>query len=371
MQEDMQEDKGNGRKVMKKAGKIIGMFFGYLFTTVLLFLFFVIFVILFLIYGPSEEARDIFIHSCQETSAMKFLPYWFMDDAEVDEILFPSAGSSGPSRKAPMLQLGFSDALDFDPEEVAGLSEEDKAELGIGFDIDENREVTVEEVNEGIYRGMMMIIPDPSRVVIGTLPNYSTGGTGKLLPQFIEDYGAIGGTNAGGFYDPDGRGAGGCPEGLVIENSTIRYGDDRVYVNVIAFDENHRLILGNWSPKQALEAGAVSAVSFTDGLVLVKDGVPSPDQRSGVNPRTAIGQRADGTVLLLVIEGRHAGSLGATADDLRDIFVRYGAENASMLDGGTSAVMFFKGEQITRGSNLLGMRALPTAILVMPSEDEK
>ena len=315
---------------MKKAGKIIGMFFAYLSATVLLFLFFVIFVILFLIYGPSEEARDLFVHSCQETSALKFLPYWFMDGDSVDEILDPKTSV-------------------------------DSARRG---------KVTVEEVNEGIYRGMMMIIPDPSRVVIGTLPNYSVGGTGKLLPNFIEDYGAIGGTNAGGFYDPDGRGAGGCPEGMVLENGTVRYGDDRVYINVIGFDKDHRLMLGDWTPKQALDAGVVSAVSFTDGLVLVKDGVPSPDQRSGVNPRTAIGQRPDGTILLLVIEGRHAGSLGATADDLRDIFVRYGAENASMLDGGTSAVMFFRGEQITRGSNLLGMRALPNAILVMPSEDD-
>nr|MCR4643216.1 phosphodiester glycosidase family protein [Lachnospiraceae bacterium] len=357
-----------GKIRMKKAGKIIGMFFAYLSATVLLFLFFVIFVILFLIYGPSEEARDLFVHSCQETSALKFLPYWFMDGDSVDEILDPKTSAASARRGGPMLELGFSGELDFDPADLEELSEEDKAELGIGYDA--HGKVTVEEVNEGIYRGMMMIIPDPSRVVIGTLPNYSVGGTGKLLPKFIEDYGAIGGTNAGGFYDPDGRGAGGCPEGMVLENGTIRYGDDRVYINVIGFDKDHRLMLGDWTPKQALDAGVVSAVSFTDGLVLVKDGVPSPDQRSGVNPRTAIGQRPDGTILLLVIEGRHAGSLGATADDLRDIFVRYGAENASMLDGGTSAVMFFRGEQITRGSNLLGMRALPNAILVMPSEDD-
>ena len=158
---------------------------------------------------------------------------------------------------------------------------------------------------------------------------------------------------------------------MVLENGGVRYGEDRVYKNVIGFDADHRLMLGDWSPSQALAAGVVSAVSFEDGLVLVRDGVASPDQYSGVNPRTAIGQREDGTMLLLVIEGRHAGSLGATADDLRDIFVRYGAVNASMLDGGTSAVMYFQGEQVTRGSNLLGMRHLPTAILVMPAEGEE
>ena len=44
----------------------------------------------------------------------------------------------------------------------------------------------------------------------------------------------------------------------------------------------------------------------------------------------------------------------------------YGAVNASMLDGGSSAEMRYNGEQLTRGSGLIGMRGLPDAILVMP-----
>ena len=55
---------------------------------------------------------------------------------------------------------------------------------------------------------------------------------------------------------------------------------------------------------------------------------------SGANPRTAIGQRADGTVLLLVTDGRGAsGHLGATASDLIKIMSDYGAVNAANLDG--------------------------------------
>ncbi len=358
---------------MKTVLKYIGALFGYLLTTALALFCFILLVCLVLVYGPSEDARDLFTRSCQETSALKFLPYWFLPEDTVDEILGRNKAAEQPAAARPAEVKEYRVALDYDPEDVSALSEEEQAQLAATQQEDNAaKPVYVEEVNEGIYRGMIMIVPDPAQVVIGTLPSYSESGVGKLLSQFISDYGAIGGTNAGGFYDPGGRGLGGCPDGMVLENGAIRYGSaDKVYRNVIGFDADHRLMLGDWSPSQALAAGVVSAVSFDDGLVLVRDGVAQQNLNSGVNPRTAIGQREDGSILLLVIEGRHAGSLGATADDLRDIFVRYGAVNASMLDGGTSAIMFFKGEQITRGSNLLGMRYLPTAMLVMPSDADE
>ena len=66
---------------------------------------------------------------------------------------------------------------------------------------------------------------------------------------------------------------------------------------------------------------------------------------SGANPRTAIGQRADGTVLLLVTDGRGAnGHLGATAADLIDIMEEYGAVNAANIDGGSSSSMYYDGK---------------------------
>ena len=354
---------------MKKFLRILGIGFTYLALTLVFLFCFLLLVITVLFHGPSEDARDIFTRSCQETSALKFLPYWFLPADTVDTIL----GKNAVNTPAPVYVAGSYPDLRPEAEKTAEAETSAGAEAAAEEQPAEapaSKRVYVEEVNEGVYKGMMMIVPDPSQVIVGTLPNYSTTAAGKLLPDFIEDYGALGGTNAGGFYDPDGHGKGGCPEGMVLENGVVRYGDERVYKNVIGFTADHRLVLGNWTPSQALNAGVVSAVAFEEGFVLVKDGVASPSQPSGVNPRTAIGQKEDGTMLLLVIEGRHAGSLGATADDLRDIMVRYGAVNASMLDGGTSAVMFFKGEQITRGSNLLGMRHLPTAILVMPGPDD-
>ena len=119
------------------------------------------------------------------------------------------------------------------------------------------------------------------------------------------------------------------------------------------------------SGQQALDLGMTSAVSFSPGPVLVKDGVMRTGLGGGMNPRTCIGQRSDGTILLLVLEGRKPDSLGATYDDIAQIMYDYGAVNAANLDGGSSSLMYYKGEQITRGSNIIGMRQMSTAILVL------
>ena len=84
----------------------------------------------------------------------------------------------------------------------------------------------------------------------------------------------------------------------------------------------------------------------------------------GLNPRTAIGQRADGAILLLVVDGRQVTSLGASFSDLQDIMLQYGAVNASAMDGGTSTQMYYNGEVINKPYSPTGPRTLPTAFLI-------
>ena len=68
---------------------------------------------------------------------------------------------------------------------------------------------------------------------------------------------------------------------------------------------------------------------------------------SGLNPRTCIGQRADGAVLMLVTDGRgKSGHLGASASDLISVMEEYGAVNAANLDGGSSSCMYYGGEYL-------------------------
>ena len=85
----------------------------------------------------------------------------------------------------------------------------------------------------------------------------------------------------------------------------------------------------------------------------------------GVNPRTGIGQRSDGAILMLVIDGRQVTSLGATYQDMTDIFFSYGAVNACNLDGGSSSMMWYQGDYINNCASVVGIRPVPTTFLVL------
>ena len=70
-------------------------------------------------------------------------------------------------------------------------------------------------------------------------------------------------------------------------------------------------------------------------------------------------------MLLLVIEGRQLTSLGATYQDLADIFQNYGAVNACNLDGGSSSLMWYQGEYVNTSASVVGIRPVPTTFLVL------
>ena len=112
--------------------------------------------------------------------------------------------------------------------------------------------------------------------------------------------------------------------------------------------------------------GIRDAVSFGPALIVNGEAANYSGVGGGLNPRTAIGQRADGAVLLLCIEGRRSSSMGATMADLIDIMVQYGAVNAFNLDGGMSSSMYYNGEEIIDNANIRQDRAIPTAWVVLP-----
>ena len=146
--------------------------------------------------------------------------------------------------------------------------------------------------------------------------------------------------NAGGFYDPDWNSNGALPHGTVISNGNIvsDYADANMGGGFIGFTKDNKLILGNMSKEQAIKKGYRDAIEF--GPYLIVNGKRSFIKGNGGwgrAPRSAIGQREDGIVLFLVINGRLANSIGADMIDLTDIMENYGAVNAANLDGGSSS----------------------------------
>ena len=110
------------------------------------------------------------------------------------------------------------------------------------------------------------------------------------------------------------------------------------------------------------------------GPVLVRDGGPvfraheafSSSQLAPRNPRTAVGQLADGRVLMVVTDGRRPGySVGMTNFELAQTLVRLGAVTGSALDGGGSSTLAFDGTLLNRPSDPGGERPTSNALQLM------
>lgn len=337
-----------------KVRNIIGRIILVICTTLCMVLIGLYGIMWILINGPSERAKELFVISARETSGIKWCPNIYLSDNEIQQIINSNkvvysdedTDTSLININAGVTSGGFSSEL---------LEDENG-----------NNDIEIKDITGPTYRGKMMIIKDPSRVFVGVKGDFD-GTAGKTVSQIVEKYGALGGVNGGAFADENGMSHGEYPVGLVISEGKLLYGSENtVYPLVVGIDKDNILRLDAMSGKEAIEAGIRDCVCFGAGPVFVKNGVPSEvkGSSSGLNPRTAIGQRADGAILLLVIDGRQASSLGATYEDIINIMVEYEAINAANLDGGTSSNMVYGGDVITNCSSLYGTRQLPTAVLV-------
>lgn len=230
------------------------------------------------------------------------------------------------------------------------------------------------------YDGVALILNDASRLFCGTVPEFAYD-YGQTVPEMIwsyenSGYSLSGGIN-GGNFDDGGTGSSytAMPLGVVISEGEAvftEYGYDTL-CHLTGFDGSGKLILGNLTLKEALQLGIRDAVYTTekDGPFLIMDGEIQFSQLTdpavygaGKNPRTAIGQRADGSIVMLVINGRQPSSLGASFEDLADIMLEFGAVTASAMDGGTSSQMIWNGSILNHPFSAFGLRMCPTAWLI-------
>ena len=304
-------------------------------------------VIYILEFGPSNTARNLFVNSAMESSAGKFMATMFLSDEKIAQIRKDnSVVASDDITDTSLINIG--------------TNETDTAD---GDDNDEDG-IQIIDISNDTYKGKMMIVKDPSRVTAGISGQYGASYSGKTVMDMAMNYDAVAAVNGGGFEDNNGVGNGGTPIGLVISDGELKYGSAGSSYEVIGFDNNNNLVVGKMTASEALSRGVRDALSF--GPILIVNGQASQvnGSGSGLNPRTAIGQRADGAILLLVIDGRQVNSLGASYADVIDVMLEYGAVNAANLDGGSSSLMYYKGEYINSCASLYGPRNMPTSIIV-------
>lgn len=313
--------------------------------------------------GPSERAKELFVLSVRETSAVGFLANLYCSQEEIDAI--------EAKQNVEVLEITDTSLIKVEGNTESPTEEQDsKVNANENAVSEENTEPQPEEPIEfhqvygATYKGIMMIVKDPSRVIVGTsAPAYAEGVPGKKVVDMIATYNAVGGVNAGGFEDPQGAGDGGIPKGIVISEGTFRFGSMDARYEIIGFNQDNVLVVGTMTGEQAVNMGIRDAVSFGPILVVNKEATKA-SQGGGLNPRTAIGQREDGAVLLLVIDGRQSSSLGASYSDITQVMLDFGAVNAANLDGGSSSVMYYEGELLNSCSSLYGPREMPTCFVV-------
>lgn len=211
------------------------------------------------------------------------------------------------------------------------------------------------------YAGKIALCKKPENIFVGTCEGLFS--YGSYVSDMVRNYDAILGINASGFADYEGNGTGGLPygflksEGVKLQNAV---GDTW---KIIGFDEDDHLQIGAFSDTSNLR----DAVEFHPALIINGENLVAGTGLNEQQPRTAIGQAEDGTVIMLVVDGRQFHSFGISIEKCADIMEKYGAYQASMLDGGSSSVMVYSGREITSPTTLSKNpegRYLPDAFLV-------
>ena len=358
IQQDREEEPPKKRSGFRTFLRVLGKTLAVLLETVLLLAVALYGVMYVLVKGPSPTARDLFVMSVRETSAVGFLADIFLTPEEIASIEAGDDTEEYVETDTSLIQIpqpttGNDDNTNDGPQPDAwGLVDED----GDG--------IIVEPVRGEGYSGFMMVVLDPSRVIMGSKPSLY-GVRGFTVAEMVTEFDAVAGINAGGFEDPDGKGNGSIPDTMTVYDGEVYFAGKGVREGFVGFDSQHIMHVGKLSAQDVIDQDIQYGVCF--GPVLIANGEPcDPDKlTSGVNPRTAIGQRSDGAVLLLVIDGRQVISLGATFQDLVEIFLSYGAVNACNLDGGSSTLMWYEGDYINNCASVIGIRPVPTTFLVL------
>lgn len=313
---------------------------------------------LFLFYGPWDGFRNFWITSAMTTMNHRYLATWFYSDETIHKVL-------SSNKIIEVDEISDPSAIKF--RKYTTTIYRNKYEKEILLKDSEDDLYKVIPIKGGSYQGFLVAIYDPSKVAIATTKYLGVRGESILTVSEREK--ALIAMNAGGFYDPDWNSNGALPHGTVISNGQIvsDFQDANMGGGFIGFTRENKLVLGKMSKEEALNMGYRDAIEF--GPFLIVNGKRSFIKGNGgwgVAPRSAIGQRKDGIILFLVINGRIPSSIGADMVDLCDIMENYGAYNAANLDGGSSTELVIKNKIINTpvagGEN--GLRNMSTFWIV-------
>ncbi len=293
------------------------------------------------------NVQNTFVTTILETGQLKFLASWFLPPEEIQAIVDQNSMQAfNREVDTNLIQPGSFGSVDTTAGEAVEVTED----------------IEIIEVAGATFTGTMMIVKDPSRVSLATI--YPWREYGVTLDTLVTSNGAVGGIN-GGLYNSTNN-SGGSPYGVIVSNGEIQHNKPREYTGLVlvGFTEDDILQIIDISQMSAQDVEELveemeirDAVTFQEEasdannhfvqLIINKESREMSGMGSGLNPRTAIGQRADGAVLMFVTDGRgKSGHLGASCADLIAVMEEFEAVNAANLDGGSSSCMYYEGEYL-------------------------
>lgn len=298
-----------------------------MFVTVLIMLLVTVFSAgMMITHGPSESLCNMLVISAKQASATKWAPYLFLSKSKVDSIM----------KESKTVNVDVVDESAYSDNNSADIIESDDNGLKLIF------------FTKPRFKAYLLIVDDPARVKVGiSSENFSSAQRGARIFDIAKKYNCVAAINGGEFADAGGQGSGAQPMGITYSGGK-KVWSDSLKRTFIGFNNDNKLIATEGMTEQkAKELDIRDGVSFQNGNVLIdsengKVKLYYADNDTGTSQRTAIGQRKDGTVLMLVTDGRSADSIGATRNEVIDILVSYGAVSAAMLDGGSSAMLYYR-----------------------------
>lgn len=325
-----------------------------------------------LLYGNNSSVRDFVIEKAMSTTNHQYLATWFFDEKTISNSLLEL-------KNATQVEINGSSKIEFDEinfnkEIYTNIYEEQVLSRENEDDIYKIIEISGTTIGANYkYRGYLVVVYDPANVKLATSKGAGTtsGSYGQILSTISKNNNALVAMNAGGFYDPNWNSNGGIPHGAVIKDGVIqsefRRGD--VGGGLIGFNKNNELVLKRMTAQEAVDAGIRDAVDWGPYLIVNgKNQFANVKHYTWATSRTAIGQRKDGIVLMLVIDGgNQPGSFGASYADVAKIMENYGAINAANLDGGTSTALTENHQYVNNPWNgrKRTIRSLPNAWIVV------
>lgn len=324
----------------------------------------------FIAYGPFSFFRDFIVTTAMTTMSHKYFAYVLYSESMVEDVLNNNRViESNESTDISAIDT----SLGADTGVYESIYEEQVLKRNKGNDV-----YKVVDIEGDNWKGYMLVVYDPSRLRLVFSDNYGKGG--EYVSEIAEANDAYIAVNASGVNSQPGVNK---ITGVAIVDGKIKDQGRNIDKGggIIGFNEDNVLVLTKKSASEAIKEYNIDrAVEF--GPFLVVNGKMAEFKGNGgwgIANRTAIGQRQDGIVLIMVIDGRTVDSVGISMKDLAELFVKYKAYNAANLDGGGSSTLYGK-RNITdtksklintpKGYNYDGERNLPNAWVIIPEKND-